>query len=1001
MEKYIEILYKRQKKIIEEKKREESRIYCGREKEIEIVEKKLLLPKSKSKPVLNIYGPHSIGKSRLLKQFHDSQESKFRAKYVSYIDFFLNYRLRNKRVSFLFKIINDWDPAHSLFTRFRSNSIHLKNIISDHGEAFKKICAKEDLIRKSESITSNRIISLNLLEELIHHNLEAEEVDFILHYSDKQEEVFFSEVENIYHHERMSRYGNIIILDDLDMCDTSIISLVKKMVKRLGDKVFFLVATREPFKWDRNGTDDSSSYIENLPLEKLKPDDITNYIIKKEIYDKDIQDIVIDVSSGFPFLMEAIVDSIELIKKYNLTMSHHELINFFMPSDDFELTDEKEITEFILEKINEIFTYHDRRLKDVIYRLGIPRYFNEEVLFLISEYDDEKIANFFVDLAGLVFTYPGYKESGDWKYHDLVRKICLEFCEKDTERELEIHGKLYQYFKNIDPLESIYHLYKLKPLESMGKAIEIFNDSVQILKVQKASDVLHDFFSYFKEIPEDTEKEEKGLIYTSLANMFINLPGSDRLDNIEKTIIAYNTALQIYDKEKNSVSYGINLKRLGEAYSEMYETRSESAKNEKDLLNAIDYYQNALKIFKCDLFPKDYADINRKIGLILTKFREWKVENFKEAISHLHKAMEIYNDKNQKLNYANTKYDLGNVYFKFANKEDSISNLQKSLKLYEEALIIYKEENQSFKYGEVWEKIGIVHYKIDTDKSKHLSLAINAFNEALKVFSKDKFPIHFVEIKKYQGLAFYYLRTGDTEANIEKALSCFQDAIEIVDFKKHPEDYAKLNIYLGNVYARLRLGDRIQNLERSLSLYSRALEIFNRNKSPHEYAEILNNKGMIYLELSTGSHKENIKKAIELFRKALDIRTKDLNLEDYASTKMNLGSAYQELISDGENNLKEAVLAYNEALSVYNPEKYPLDFAMITNNLGNIYEILASKFFKANDFPQFRKYICSSLNNYSAALKAIDKNTHPQFFEIITKNEDKLKKIVVKLGISC
>ncbi|MBI5207601.1 MAG: ATP-binding protein, partial [Candidatus Firestonebacteria bacterium] len=859
--KHIEILYKRQKNIIEEKKREDARIYFGREKEISLIEQKFLLPRSKTKPVLNIHGPDSIGKSRLLKQFREHQESNFIPKYVAYIDFFMNYRLRNKRVSFLSKIINEWDPSHSLFNHFRSNNIKLKNIVHSRSENFKSLCQKEEVLRKSEALTSNRIINVKLLDELIRHNLETEEVEFILNYTAKQEEAFFREVENIYHHERGRRYENIIILDDLDSCSSSVVSLVKKIVKRLGNKVFFLIATREPILWNKETDEcgDLSSYIEYMPLEKLKTDNIVNYLTKKEIHDESLQDVIIDVSCGFPFIMETMVNAIDLMKKNNLTISNKELVDFFTPPDlkhdktisekdlltpDENVPNEFHMATFLMEKINDIFTFQDRRLKDVIYRISVPRYFNEEVVFIISENDDEKIADFFVNLVSMSFIYPGYIEDGDWKYHNLIRNVCLKLCEKDFEKDIEIHGKLYHYFQKEYPLEAIYHLYQLKPLESMGKIIDIFNDSLQSLRMQRASDILNDFFSYFTEISQSTEAEEKGLIYTSMANMFMNLPGYGRRDNIENTIVAYNTALEIYDEKKNAASYGSILKRLGDAHVELYIVATNKTASEKYLKDALEFYFKALNVFTKEVFPKEYADIRQRQGLVLIKFKDSDKEKIIEAIDYFGEALKIYEEKNLRLDFVKAKSELGDAYLKLADKEDRTANLKKALGFYKEALLIYKEEAMLVKLAEMWKNVGITYYNIEENKSQNLISAIDALIEALNVFSRDKFPREFIEIKKYIGMAYYFQKTGDISHNIEKSLACFKEALDVLDKENNMEEYAQLNIHLANAYTRLRLGDRVQNLEQSLALYSEALKIL-QNKSELKTSEIYNNQGMV------------------------------------------------------------------------------------------------------------------------------------------------------------
>jgi tetratricopeptide (TPR) repeat protein len=199
--------------------------------------------------------------------------------------------------------------------------------------------------------------------------------------------------------------------------------------------------------------------------------------------------------------------------------------------------------------------------------------------------------------------------------------------------------------------------------------------------------------------------------------------------------------------------------------------------------------------------------------------------------------------------------------------------------------------------------------------------------DALLRLGNRAFEIGTVELEKAE-----YMKT---------AITAYEEALKVYTLDRFPKDYAMTHNNLGNAYGTLaEVEATTENCKRAITACEEALKVRTLDRFPMGYAATQNNLGTAYGRLAGLEAKaENCKKAITAFEEALKVYTLDRFPMGYAMTQNNLGNAYRILaeVEAEVENCKRAITAYEEALKVYTLNRFPKDYAMTQNNLGTAY----------------------------------------------------------------
>ena len=299
-------------------------------------------------------------------------------------------------------------------------------------------------------------------------------------------------------------------------------------------------------------------------------------------------------------------------------------------------------------------------------------------------------------------------------------------------------------------------------------------------------------------------------------------------------------------------------------------------------------YENAMNLYS----KKDNINAIREIKIKQAmNFGGW-AEVGKSKKNTLDKAIEILTDViyfnkieinqiNNPILYADKEMALGDIYLRMADVTKDKNYKMNSIAAYTNAINTYSKEKERIKCGIAWYESSVTYRFINPDSNDQY-LSIKACKEALSIFHKNEYPVHY----------------ADTINSLGNAYKLFM--------QDKSDDYFNM----------------------TLLLFKEAEEIFQEDKKYHFMTgRIKHNTADLYLKhalnqsLNINYKKELLYIAIEKFKDAIDIRKKYPRYHVYSL--LFLGKSYLELEETLPENkkeqcLREAIDIFEEGISIYN-----------------------------------------------------------------------------------
>ncbi|MGB6873498.1 MAG: tetratricopeptide repeat protein [Dehalococcoidia bacterium] len=273
---------------------------------------------------------------------------------------------------------------------------------------------------------------------------------------------------------------------------------------------------------------------------------------------------------------------------------------------------------------------------------------------------------------------------------------------------------------------------------------------------------------------------------------------------------------------------------------------------------------------------------------------------------------------------------------------------------------------------------------VELEKAEYMKTAITAYEEALRTYTLERFPMDYAMIQNNLGSAYGTLAEVEAKAeNCKKAITAHEEALKLYTLERFPMNYGITQMNLGTAYRTLaEVEEKAENSKRAIKAFEEALKVRIPERFPVQYGMTQNNLGAAYRTLAEVEAKaENCKKAIESYKEALKVHTLERLPRYYAMIQNNLGNAYTVLaeVEAKAENCKKAITALEEALKVKTLERFPLDYAMTQNNLGNAYGTLAEVEAKAENCKK-------AIKAYKEALKIYTLERFPMDYAMIQNN---------------
>ncbi|MEP7012139.1 MAG: hypothetical protein ABJC13_17595 [Acidobacteriota bacterium] len=198
---------------------------------------------------------------------------------------------------------------------------------------------------------------------------------------------------------------------------------------------------------------------------------------------------------------------------------------------------------------------------------------------------------------------------------------------------------------------------------------------------------------------------------------------------------------------------------------------------------------------------------------------------------------------------------------------------------------------------------GLIVQSLAAQGSGRIQDAITAYQRALRVFDRERFPKEFAILHNNLATAFLSVSVGGEGSKMSEALAVtsFEEGLRGVNIVDHPVEYAMLQSNLGNALQSVTTSHALENRLRALDAYDEALRVRTRKDMPLEYANTLANKATCLWGLPDDPQSPesgdfaNLKQAQRLLAEALEIFDESDEIMKSASVREALDQIGEEL----------------------------------------------------------------------------------------------------------
>lgn len=425
-----------------------------------------------------------------------------------------------------------------------------------------------------------------------------------------------------------------------------------------------------------------------------------------------------------------------------------------------------------------------------------------------------------------------------------------------------------------------------------------------------------------------------GWLQDTLGSSFAGNPHGSKAENIEQAIDHYQQALKVRNRQVFPKRWAITQNNLGGAF--LYRIRGERAEN---IEQAIVHFQQALEVSTRQAFSERWAGVQNNLGeAYRNRIIGKRLDNIEQAIKHYYQALEVRTKRAFPVDWAMTQNNLAMVYWQRVDG-DRAENLEQAIAFYQQTLEVYTRESFPEQWGWTLMNLGIAFSdRIRGERSKNLEQAIEHYQQTLEVYTQEAYPHEWATIQNNLGTVFFDRIKGERLENIEQAVSYYQRTLGVRTQQELPKQWAETQNNLVNAYRVRTDGIRAENLEQAIEYYQQALRVLTQHAFPEQWAMIQYNQGEAYRLRITGERAQNIEKAIKHAQRAAEVYTRQGFPEQWAAIQNNIALAYADRIEgDPAENLEQAIAYYHQALVVYTRQAYPELWAGTQNNLALVY----------------------------------------------------------------
>jgi len=272
--------------------------------------------------------------------------------------------------------------------------------------------------------------------------------------------------------------------------------------------------------------------------------------------------------------------------------------------------------------------------------------------------------------------------------------------------------------------------------------------------------------------------------------------------------------------------------------------------------------------------PPELIDKPVSLAHFINGYDFYNQGNFSNAINCFEKSIHCDIEDSTLLNDI-TFYLASSFLLDSQGKKGVNRNLEKVIKNYTKINEYYKSTNDTIKFASTNNNLGIAFAVLDSgNRKQNLQMAVNAFEIASKIFSKEKFPLECVQSENNLNVATVEISRVEKNPNFENIINNFEAILHQDIEKNFSRLWAIIQNNLGIAYLNLRLDKNSENIRKAIAAFERSLKYYNKPNFPIHWAMISNNLGKAYINLPANKRNLYFSKAIDLFNEASTIFSK-------------------------------------------------------------------------------------------------------------------------------
>lgn len=351
-----------------------------------------------------------------------------------------------------------------------------------------------------------------------------------------------------------------------------------------------------------------------------------------------------------------------------------------------------------------------------------------------------------------------------------------------------------------------------------------------------------------------------------LGDLYLSLPAAPSDAHLHQAIELYSEAERTFEEgnfREHLVELLIN---KSSAYGEIQDGRSAA-----DVKKSIETLQKALGIASPRTMRQLHIKILINLGNNLSTLGELEPKN---ANQHLAAAFDYYQKAEKSISETQEPYLYGVLKLNMANFYYRSGKLSEAINLLEETLPFFPRARYPQEYALIRNNIGESYRSLLAksleSRQKNLEKALINLQEAAGIRTVEHSPVDYAGTQFNLGAVYNEMRTGDLLQNQIRSENAYKNALKVYTRDKYPYNYAKVLSNLGNTYLTICDHYRSKQAEfmpKAIACYEEAIELLKKLPIPAYSA--LNSLGEAYRIRHEGSRQENLSKAIKAYDQAI------------------------------------------------------------------------------------------------------------------------------------